>query len=119
MERKLPDGWKQVLFSDIARIERDAISGEDIPIETFYVGLEHIEKDTGRLIKDTTEEQIILKSNKFKFNEKHILYGKLRPYLNKVWLADREGVCSTDIIPILPDESKMSREFLYELIPKL
>jgi hypothetical protein len=40
------------------------------------------------------------KSKKHRFDEHKILYGKLRPYLNKVALPDLDGLCSTDVVPI-------------------
>ncbi len=62
----------------------------------FYIGLEHIEKGTGRLTAKVGIDEIKTVKNKFK--EGQILYGKLRPYLNKVYLATKSGVCSTDIL---------------------
>lgn len=77
-----------------------------------YIGLENIESNTGRLVSFSETLGDDIKSNKFGFTEEHILYGKLRPYLNKVYLPDFAGVCSTDIIPIKPDSDLLIREFL-------
>jgi type I restriction enzyme S subunit len=63
--------------------------------ETNYIGLEHIEKD-GKLIGKSTSSNV--KSSKTKFLKGDVLYGKLRPYLNKHVLATFNGVCSTDIL---------------------
>jgi type I restriction enzyme S subunit len=63
-----------------------------------YVGLEHIESDTGQYLGNL--EPTDVKSSTFKFNDSHVLYGRLRPYLNKVLLPDFEGHCSTEIFPI-------------------
>ena len=62
----------------------------------FYVGLEHIGKETGNLTETVGVSEIKTVKNKFKTGQ--ILYGKLRPYLNKVYLAKEPGVCSTDIL---------------------
>jgi len=77
-----------------------------------YIGLENIESNTGQLVNFSETLGDDIKSNKFQFTEEHILYGKLRPYLNKVYLPDFAGVCSTDIIPIKPDSDLLIREFL-------
>jgi len=53
-----------------------------------------------------------LKSNKARFTDKHILFGKLRPYLVKVVRPDFPGVCSTDILPLQPT-AELLRDFLY------
>ncbi len=55
-------------------------------------------------------------ATKFRFTPKHILYGKLRPYLNKVALPNFHGVCTTEILPVLPDERKVDRRYLYALL---
>lgn len=77
-----------------------------------YLSLEHIESGTGRIALrhaiEGVEEGI---SSTFRFHPKHVLYGKLRPYLNKVALPEHEGRCTTEIIPLLPDES-VDREYL-------
>jgi type I restriction enzyme, S subunit len=64
------------------------------------VGLEDIESDTGRFIGSTKQRRV--KSSTFRFTSKHVLYGRLRPYLNKVLRPDFEGHCSTEIFPLLP-----------------
>lgn len=50
-------------------------------------------------------------ANSFRFGTEHVLYGKLRPYLNKVALADFEGKCSTEIIPLRP-APELDRRYL-------
>jgi type I restriction enzyme, S subunit len=52
-----------------------------------------------------------LASAKFKFTQHHVLYGKLRPYLAKIACPDFSGICSTDILPILPGP-QLERRFL-------
>ncbi len=68
-----------------------------------YVGLENIESQTGVLLRDPQSDFSMIKSNKNVFRRGDILYGKLRPNLNKVHLANIDGICSTDIelTPIL------------------
>ena len=41
-------------------------------------------------------------SGKYLFTDKHIIYSKIRPNLNKVALPDFDGLCSADAYPILP-----------------
>jgi restriction endonuclease S subunit len=53
-----------------------------------------------------------IKSQKLRFSPRDVLYGKLRPNLNKVWLADRTGICSTDIMVLRFDESRALSGFL-------
>lgn len=65
-----------------------------------YVGMEDIESNTGRVLGSSHQGEV--RSNTFAFDTRHVLYGKLRPYLNKVALPDRSGRCSTELIPLLP-----------------
>jgi type I restriction enzyme, S subunit len=75
-----------------------------------YVGLEDIESHSGRFI-GSNESQAV-KSSTFKFSPGHLLYGRLRPYLNKVMAPDFSGHCSTEIFPIRPT-AELAREFLH------
>ncbi|WP_461101620.1 restriction endonuclease subunit S [Spirosoma koreense] len=80
----------------------------------YYVGLEHIEKDTGRISALAKEELNNAIKNKFYAGE--ILYGKLRPYLNKVTLAERNGVCSTDILVLRPSQAVHAQYLLHYML---
>jgi len=79
-----------------------------------YVGLENIESNSGNLVGEINAEMKSIKSIKNVFKKGDILYGKLRPNLNKVWLANIDGICSTDIL-VLTCKTEHSPE-LYELI---
>ncbi|GAB4169415.1 MAG: restriction endonuclease subunit S [Geothermobacteraceae bacterium] len=78
-----------------------------------YLGLEQIEAQTGKILNYETNS-VEGKSNTFAFSQEHVLYGKLRPYLNKVALPDRNGRCSTEIIPLRP--INIDREYLALLL---
>ncbi|MDP4162340.1 MAG: restriction endonuclease subunit S [Bacillota bacterium] len=67
--------------------------------EQKYVGLEHMQKDSGIIGHDSSKG---IKSLKNVFYSGEILYGKLRPYLNKHDIASFDGVCSTDILVFRP-----------------
>lgn len=110
--------WQICCLKDLAKIDRQNISPEKLKTKQYtYIGLEHIEKETGRILVDPNSQQDIdLKSNKFFFTNNHVLYGKLRPYLNKVALPDFDGVCSTDIFPLLPLEGISNKYFLKVLM---
>lgn len=73
--------------------------------EVIYIGLENIEKNTGKLTGTIDNDYSNIKSAKNKFREGDILYGKLRPNLNKVYLAESDGICSTDILVLRPNKN--------------
>jgi len=76
------------------------VSSSEIPEDAWLLGLEDIEKDTSRIIQRVTFKDKRSKSTKAKFEEGDVLYGKLRPYLNKVIVADKDGFCTTEIVPL-------------------
>jgi type I restriction enzyme S subunit len=81
-----------------------------------YIGLETVESNTGLLLEGalskTPEEP---QANSFSFGPEHVLYGKLRPYLNKVALPDFLGKCSTELVPLRPADGLDRRYLAYFL----
>lgn len=95
----LPDGWALVTLKDVAdnsKAKAEPGERDDAP----YLGLEHIEGGTSRIIGQGVGGDV--KSVKNAFQAGDILYGKLRPYLNKVCRPDFDGICSTDILVLKP-----------------
>ena len=109
----IPDSWVEVRLGDVCSEDRRSIDGKaDTAKKIPYLGLDSIESGTGKI--NLSESKYINaqgKSNCFLFDKRHVLYGKLRPYLNKVALPDFEGRCTTEAIPILPRRN-MQRELL-------
>ncbi|MDR2813588.1 MAG: restriction endonuclease subunit S [Prevotellaceae bacterium] len=84
--------------SDLCHVADEKCNPQDNPNKEFlYLGLEHIESDTGLYAANYEKGQNIL-SAKNVFQKGDVLYGKLRPYLNKTIIAQEEGICSTDIL---------------------
>lgn len=110
---ELPKAWKIKRLSEVAPVVTETIQPNNWPKKEFnYVSLEHIESHTGRLngFKPTKGEEI--KSSKARFTTKHVLYGKLRPYLNKVFVPDFEGIATSEILTLEPSSELLNRKFL-------
>lgn len=109
---KLPEGWKWVRLKDICFPDnRIVVQNSEESKKLPFIGLENIESNSGRLL--INEDGTLLGygiSTSYYFDTKHVLYGKLRPYLNKVALPSFTGRCSTELIPLLPKD--ISREYL-------
>jgi len=91
----LPDGWECKKLGEIISPSKEKIEPtEDSTLP--YIGLEHIESNTSKIIGQAVASDA--KSTKTVFHSGDVLYGKLRPYLNKVAIPDFDGVCSTDIL---------------------
>lgn len=80
---------------------------KEIPENLPYLGLENIESNTGSYIPTTEKESI---SSAIEFKKGQVLFPKLRPYLNKVYFAEFDGVCSTEFHVL--DSKKVSNEYL-------
>jgi type I restriction enzyme S subunit len=70
-----------------------------VSAETWLLELEDIEKDSGKILQRICVRQRNAIGEKAQFHKGEILYSKLRPYLKKVVVADRDGICSSEIIP--------------------
>ena len=103
-------GWASARLGDVASIDRIVVDPAEASPDSLYVGLENIEKGGG-LIDVKSAAQAGLSSAKFRFTENHVLYGKLRPYLAKIARPGFRGICSTDILPILPGP-ELDRSYL-------
>lgn len=107
-----PKKWCMAKFSDIAKIDGNMTTDFKKYANYPHIGIDSIEKETGRLIGYRTVSQDNVTSGKYVFTSNHIIYSKIRPNLNKVALPDFEGVCSADAYPILPLSNKCNRIFL-------
>jgi len=114
----LPVGWEWVRLGEIADYNgRKKISGDMIDPETWVLDLEDIEKETSRVLYRAKFLERQSKSTKSAFDKGDVLYGKLRPYLDKVVVADDAGVCTTEIVPIAPFRG-ISPKFLRWLLKR-
>jgi type I restriction enzyme S subunit len=90
-------GWPVVRLGGILRLRKDVVHPYDHPTgPAIFVGLEHIESHTGRRIGSLDVDMSTLSGRKPRFFQGDLVYGYLRPYLNKVWLAEFDGLCSVD-----------------------
>jgi type I restriction enzyme S subunit len=91
----LPPGWVWTTLgqvSDVTRRRRHPQEYPDLP----YIGMEHVEAHTMKLLGTIPASE--LKSSAEHFEPGDVLYGRLRPYLNKVHSPRFEGLCSPEFI---------------------
>ena len=104
--------WPTKPLSDVLEVSRERIQPLEYPNTSFnYVGLENVEGHTGKLLPYQPTPGGEIKSTKNIFRPGQILFGKLRPYLNKVHLAREKGICSTDIYVLNPRQHQMYAAF--------
>ncbi|MCX9012074.1 MAG: N-6 DNA methylase [Candidatus Methanoperedens sp.] len=95
---KMDERWEVVELGAVFNKITDSINPKENNGNVKYIGLENIKSGTGNLNGDFNKEISDIKSTKLIFLINDILYGKLRPNLNKVWLATCAGICSTDFL---------------------
>ena len=95
---KIPKTWKVMRLKDVAEQKKEIVIPTKENPSTPYVGLEHVDSGSIRINRHGKASDV--KSTKFRFYRNDILYGKLRPYLDKVVLSEIDGLCSTDFIVI-------------------
>ncbi len=98
MMQSMPPTWRMVKLGVCLQRRKDTVMPATLSaVSVGLVGLEDIQ-DGGRggvTIRATKPQEI--ESLKTRFVAGDILYGKLRPYLNKVGIAQKAGLCSTEI----------------------
>lgn len=110
-------GWEVKKFDEVVEFPSGLVDPKILPYsQMFHVGGDNIESATGKIFGLKVTSDLALKSGKFHFTKKHILYNKIRPKLNKVACPDFEGICSADMYPLLPNEKYITKEYLYFIL---
>jgi type I restriction enzyme S subunit len=107
LEADADSAYPLVRLSELAQESRVTINPLDEPDRAFnYLGMENVESLTGELIRFAPRLGSGILSRSKMFTEGNVLYGRLRPYLNKVYLARgpvSEGICSGEFFVLVPD----------------
>lgn len=107
----ISEEWATVKLGDLFEVASDLIDPQTKNGYVNYVGLENIESNSGKIIGQIECEYQNIKSAKRVFSKGDILFGKLRPALNKVTYAQFDGICSTDIIVLRAKNEDTISEF--------
>ena len=107
---EIPEHWEVNRIKNIVSLRaKKELEYKD---DEFLVALENIESWAGRYIDTQPEFDI----GGIRFNKGDVLFGKLRPYLAKVYLAEEEGVCVSEILAINTGQRVLSKFFFYRLL---
>lgn len=100
---EIPKDWDAAKLKYIA----DLLTTKSTCTSALYVGLENISSANGKYV---SKEESIIDGTSISFEENDILFGKLRPYLAKSWLATFAGVCSSEFLVLRT--AKLNSRFL-------
>ena len=98
---ELPDSWAWTRFRVFCPYgDCEKFETSEIPYDAWVLDLEDIEKNTGKILAYATKLERNSISSKHRFYKGQVLYSKLRPYLNKVVIAPKDGYCTSEILPL-------------------
>ena len=98
---EIPDSWEWARLGSLCDFGKcQNVEYEDVAEGVWNLDLEDIEKDSGAILRKKRKTKGEGGSTKHLFASGSVLYSKLRPYLNKVAIANENGVCSSEILPL-------------------
>lgn len=103
------DDWVPATIGDISSFISERQSPEQLPEESIYVGLEHLEPKITSVHKFDSTSRVTSSLTPFEIGD--VLFGRLRPYLHKVALSGMQGFCSPEIL-VLRANSKVLPQML-------
>jgi type I restriction enzyme S subunit len=106
--------WEVKRLGDVAAIRNDKINTLSAEAAAFCVELEQVGQNTGHI--DGHSDARGRRSVKYHFRQGDVLFGRLRPYLRKFWWAICDGVCSTEIWPLVPIGGRLVSGFLFQMV---
>ena len=106
--------WEVKRLGEFASIRNSKVLPSNVDLDTPCVELEHIGQGDGRLLKCATARYST--SSKYRFFSSDVLFGRLRSYLRKFWLADRDGICTTEIWPLIAEKKQAVSGFLHAIV---
>ena len=106
--------WETRRLGEIASIRNQKVLPSAVNSDTPCVELNHIRQGDGRLMEYSTAQ--CSTSIKYRFFSGDVLFGRLRSYLRKFWHADRNGICTTEIWPLMVYPERADSGFLYAVV---
>ena len=103
-------GWPLMALGELCSLGGSIT--KDVNLTLPYFGADSIESNSGKLIKVESAGSQGVSGPVYEFFGERLLYSKIRPYLNKLAVVDLKGYCSSDMYPLLPDQSKIDITYL-------
>ncbi len=115
IQRLCPDGVRHYELREVSEYSSTRIDAAKLD-GTSFVGVDNLMPDKG----GRTDANYSPNTSRLTaYSAGDLLIGNIRPYLKKIWLADRDGGCSGDVLAVHVREQcqdKLSPRFLYYLL---
>ena len=106
--------WETKRLGEIVSIRNQKVLSSNVDPDTLCVELDRIRSGNGRLLECSTAQHST--SSKYRFFAGDVLFGRLRSYLRKFWHADRDGICTTEIWPLMVDTEQIDGRYLHAIV---
>ena len=106
--------WGSSRLGDLVDVRVDRVSPSAVDPSMLCVDLDDIGRGDGRLRRHSTAGAV--RTTRTRFYAGDVLFGRLRPYQRKYWRADEDGICTTEIWPLVPRPSVLEGTFLWALV---
>ena len=104
--------WSSVALGAICPAKPLKKTSVDDKQDVWQLNLDQVESNSGNILFKVKAPYSEAGNSTHWFGDQHVLYSKLRPYLNKVVLPDELGLATTELVPLLPDPKRLDRKFL-------
>ena len=101
-----------IKLSEVAPSKALSINSFSEEQNVWLLNLDQIQSNTGEAVEVKSVPVTDIKGSVHGFDQRHVLYSKLRPYLNKVVVPCKPGVATTELVPMLPDPEVLDRNYL-------
>ena len=108
-----PMGWDTLPLKEVAPESNPVIDEQE---RYWWLNLDMIESYSGRLIERVIADASSIGSSTHTFDNTIVLYSKLRPYLNKVFVPDGFGYATTELVGLKPDRNRLNKNFFFNLL---
>ncbi len=106
--------WERRELGEIVSVRNQKVSPSCVAPDTLCVELDHIGSGNGQLMR--YQNASFSTSTKYCFFTGDVLFGRLRSYLRKFWHADRNGICTTEIWPLVGNPEQSESGFLHLIV---
>src|SRR5699024_3673318 len=96
--------WETKRLGEFVSIRNQKVMPSSVHPDTPCIELEHLGQGDGRLLRSSTAKRST--ASKYQFRAGDVLFGRLRSYLRKYWLAEYKGICTTEMWPLMVESSQ-------------
>lgn len=111
LKREIPEGWGVKRLGELSTYVTDKISSNDLNSKN-YIGTDNMLSNMKGIEQATYLPNSTLVNS---FIPNDILIANIRPYFKKIWISDRAGGCSSDVLCLRANDKEICNYLFYSL----